>query len=199
MTFNDPEKAPKADSANAVMTPNFLTALTFAAYKHRNQRRKDPAQTPYINHPIAVAEILLNEAGVTDESVLISALLHDTVEDTDTSFEEIEDRFGQSVRNIVAEVTDDKSLSKAERKQAQIDHAAGLSDRAKLLKLADKTANLRNVADSPPEGWSGDRIDDYLEWGKAVVDRIRGHHAALESLFDRAYEQGKASLANLSK
>ena len=196
MISNDPDKAQKADSSNAVMTPNFLTALAFAAYKHRNQRRKDTAQTPYINHPIAVADILLNEAGITDESILIAALLHDTVEDTETSFEEIEDRFGQMVRDIVAEVTDDKSLPKAERKQAQIDHAAGLSDRAKLLKLADKTANARSMTDEPPDGWSRDRIDNYLEWGRAVVDQIRGHHVALESLFDRAYERGKASLTS---
>ena len=196
MAFQDSDKAQKADSPNVVMTPNFLSALSFAAYKHRNQRRKDAAQTPYINHPITVANILLNEAGVTDESVLLAALLHDTVEDTDTSFEEITERFGQTVRDIVAEVTDDKSLSKAERKQAQIDHANGLSDRAKLLKLADKTANARSMTDEPPDGWSCERIDDYLEWGKAVVDRIRGHHSKLESLFDRAYERGKVGLAS---
>ena len=166
---------------------NFLKALDFAARKHRNQRRKDPEQTPYINHPIAVARILLLEASVSDEVVLIAALLHDTVEDTATSLEELEQQFGKTVREIVAEVTDDKSLPKAERKQQQIDHAAGLSDRARLVKLADKTANLRDIATSPPDGWSGSRIDDYVEWGKAVIDQIRGTHAKLELLFDRAY------------
>ena len=170
---------------------NLLEALDFAARKHRNQRRKDAEQTPYINHPIAVAHILLNEAGISDDVVLIAALLHDTVEDTETTFEEIEQLFGKSVREIVAEVTDDKSLPKSVRKQQQIDHAAGLSDRARLVKLADKTANLRDIAISPPDEWSTARIDDYVEWGKAVVDQIRGTHPKLESLFDQAYVRGK--------
>ena len=175
------------------MMPKFLSALSFAAYKHRNQRRKDVAETPYINHPITVANILLNEAGVTDETVLIAAILHDTVEDTETSFEEIEQQFGAQVRAVVAEVTDDKSLPTAERKQKQIEHASGLSDRAKLLKLADKTANLRDMVSATPDGWSIERIDDYLEWGKTVIDQLRGHHAKLESLFDCAYTEGKVS------
>ncbi len=172
------------------MNPSFVQALNFAAQKHRDQRRKGSDQTPYINHPIAVAHILLIEAGVTDEAVLTAALLHDTVEDTDTTFEEIEQHFGQRVREIVAEVTDDKSLPKAVRKQQQIDHAPHLSDRARLIKLADKTANLRDIVDAPPDDWSINRIDDYLEWGKAVIGQIRGTHAKLESLFDQAYEQG---------
>lgn len=181
-----------AGSSAAVIMPQFLAALSFAAYKHRNQRRKDTAKTPYINHPIAVANILLNEAGITDEVVLISALLHDTVEDTETSFEEIEQQFGTQIKNVVAEVTDDKSLPRAKRKQAQIDHASKLSDRAQLVKLADKTANLRDMASAPPDGWSASRVDDYLEWGKQVIDQIRGRHAQLEALFDMAYKAGKA-------
>lgn len=178
-----------------VMTVNFLQALNFAAHKHANQRRKDPSKTPYINHPIAVANILLSEAGIADESVLIAALLHDTVEDTETTFDEISQHFGRVICNLVSEVTDDKSLAKAERKQQQIDHASKLSDRAKLLKLADKTANLRDVSTAPPEGWSTTRLDEYLDWGKAVVDQIRGTHGQLEALFDQAYAKGKAKVA----
>ncbi|EDX85533.1 HD domain protein [Synechococcus sp. PCC 7335] len=170
---------------------DFLKALDFAARKHRNQRRKDLAQTPYINHPIAVACILLLEAGISDEVVLIAALLHDTVEDTATTLEELEQQFGKAVKEVVAELSDDKSLPKTVRKQQQIDHAAGLSDRARLVKLADKTANLRDIATSPPDDWSGTRIDDYLEWGKAVIDQIRGTHSELELLFDQAYARGK--------
>ena len=151
-----------------VSTSEFLRALSFAAYKHRAQCRKDN-KTPYINHPIAVANILFNEADITDEAVLIAALLHDTVEDTDTTPEEIEQRFGRTVRGIVDEVTDDKSLPKAVRKQRQIKHAGGLSDPAKLIKLADKTANLRDLTTAPPAGWSAERLDSYLEWG------LRGH------------------------
>lgn len=185
---------PQDAEPTVVMTPKFLSALSFAAYKHRNQRRKDAAETPYINHPIAVANILLNEAGITGETVLISALLHDTVEDTDTSFEEIEQQFGRMVREIVAEVTDDKSLPQAERKQKQIEHASGLSDRAGLLKLADKTANLRDMINATPDGWPASRIDDYIEWGSAVVAQLRGRHTQLEALFDKAYTQAKAAL-----
>ncbi|MEN8445751.1 MAG: HD domain-containing protein [Cyanobacteria bacterium J06555_13] len=180
-----------------VMSPQFLTALSFAAHKHRNQSRKDAAKTPYINHPITVADILLNEAGVTDESVLIAALLHDTVEDTDTTFAEIEQHFGRLVRDIVDEVTDDKSLPKAVRKQHQIDHAPHLSDRAKLVKLADKISNIRDTVIAPPDGWPVARIDEYLEWGKAVIAPIRGTHAQLETLFDHAYDQGKTTVKTL--
>ncbi len=175
-----------------VSTSEFLRALSFAAYKHRDQRRKDN-KTPYINHPIAVANILLNEAGVTDEAVLIAALLHDTVEDTDTNPEEIEQHFGCIVRGIVDEVTDNKSLPSAVRKQQQIEHASELSGPAKLIKLADKTANLRDLATAPPAGWSAERIADYLEWGYAVISEIRGTHPQLEALFDQAYAQGKSN------
>lgn len=185
-------------AANAKIMSAFLAALSFAAYQHRYQQRKDGV-TPYINHPIAVANILLNEAGVSDETVLIAALLHDTVEDTDTCFADIEQRFGRTVRNIVAEVTDDKSLPKAARKQAQIDHAPSLSDRARLVKIADKTANLRDVANAPPKDWPRSRLDEYLDWGKAVIDPIRGSHAQLEDLFDQAYRQGKEKIGALNE
>lgn len=171
-----------------------MRALSFAAHKHRHQKRKDSAQTPYINHPIALVNILLIEADITDEIVLMAALLHDTVEDTETTFEEIEQHFGQVVRDIVAEVTDDKSLPKAERKQLQIEHAPHLSDRAKLVKLADKISNVRDTATSPPAGWPITRIDEYLEWGKAVIAPIRGTNEQLEHLFDQAYAAGKATV-----
>ena len=190
--MDSPSAQPSSTAASPKsMSSHFLRALNFAATKHRDQRRKDSRQTPYINHPITVANILLNEAGVTDEVVLISALLHDTVEDTDTTLDELAQQFGVAVRDVVAEVTDDKSLPKAERKQAQIEHAAGLSDRAKLVKLADKISNVRDTVIAPPEGWPLARIDEYLEWGKAVVAPIRGTNAQLESLFDQAYAQGK--------
>jgi GTP diphosphokinase / guanosine-3',5'-bis(diphosphate) 3'-diphosphatase len=180
--------------AHKVMSPQFLQALAFAAHKHRHQRRKDSEQTPYINHPITVANLLLNEAGITDEAVLIAALLHDTVEDTETTFEELEQHFGSLVRDLVAEVTDDRSLPKAVRKQRQIEHAAQLSDRAQLVKFADKIANLRDISNSPPAGWPSERLDAYLEWGKAVVMPLRAAHPRLAELFDQAYAQGKNAI-----
>jgi guanosine-3',5'-bis(diphosphate) 3'-pyrophosphohydrolase len=165
-----------------------LSAIAFAADKHRNQRRKDAAASPYINHPIALANVLANEAGIDDERVLIAAILHDTVEDTETTVLELVRHFGQEIADIVLEVTDDKSLLKAERKQQQIDHAPTISRRAKLVKLADKICNLRDIASSPPAGWSLRRKQEYFDWAKAVIDGLRGVHPSLEFLFDTAYK-----------
>ena len=168
-----------------------LRALAFAAHKHRDQRRKDPAASPYINHPIALADVLVNEGGVTDVEVLCAALLHDTVEDTDTTPQEIEHAFGARVARIVAEVTDDQALSKAERKRLQVERAAGLSSEAKLVKLADKICNLRDVAERAPASWDLARRREYFDWAKRVVDGLRGGHADLEAAFDAAYAMRK--------
>jgi guanosine-3',5'-bis(diphosphate) 3'-pyrophosphohydrolase len=164
-----------------------LKAASFAAHKHRNQRRKDADASPYINHPLSLACILSGEGGVTDAATLCGALLHDTIEDTDTTAEEIEAAFGAQIRGIVEEVTDDKDLPKAERKRLQIVHAAHISDQAKLVKLADKISNVRDVASSPPAGWSLERRQEYFDWAKQVIDRLRGIHPVLEASFDAAY------------
>ena len=164
-----------------------LKALSFAAHKHKDQRRKDVDASPYINHPISLASILCNEAHITDVEVICGALLHDTVEDTDTTFDELNSEFGTVIREIVADVTDDKTLSKAERKQQQIDHAAHASDKAKLVKLADKITNLRDVATNPPPAWSLERRQEYFDWAKKVIDQVRDTHPGLEALFDEAY------------
>lgn len=166
-----------------------LSAISFAAHKHRDQRRKDFAASPYINHPIGLANVLANEAGIEDERVLIGAILHDTIEDTETTEQELIREFGKDIADIVMEVTDDKTLSKAERKQLQIEHAGTISRRAKLVKLADKICNLRDIVNNPPDGWSLERKRAYFDWAKAVVDGLRGVHPALEHLFDDAYKQ----------
>jgi guanosine-3',5'-bis(diphosphate) 3'-pyrophosphohydrolase len=165
-----------------------LKALAFAAYKHRDQRRKDAEASPYINHPIALADVLVNEGGVTDVEVLCAALLHDTVEDTATTHEELVNAFGSRVARIVAEVTDDQALPKAERKRLQVEHAPHLSQEAKLVKLADKICNLRDVASHPPAHWDLARRREYFDWARLVVDGMRGAHARLEAAFDAAYE-----------
>lgn len=164
-----------------------LRALAFAAHKHRDQRRKDVEASPYINHPIALASVLCSEGGVRDVDVLCAALLHDTLEDTDTRPAELGRRFGRAIRDVVLEVTDDKSLPKATRKRLQIEHAARLSREAKLVKLADKICNLRDIAASPPATWNKRRKQRYFDWAKEVVDRVRGTHAKLEAAFDAAY------------
>jgi len=168
-----------------------LKALAFAAHKHRDQRRKDPAASPYINHPIALADVLVNEGGVTDVEVLCAALLHDTVEDTDTTEQELAAAFGPRVARIVAEVTDDQALSKAERKRLQVEHAGSLSLEAKLVKLADKICNLRDVAERAPASWDLARRREYFDWAKRVVDGLRGSHARLEAAFDAVYAMRK--------
>ena len=165
-----------------------LAAVAFAAHKHRDQRRKDESASPYINHPIALANVLANEAGVDDERVLIAAILHDTIEDTDTTEQELVREFGQEIAGIVLEVSDDKTLSKSERKRLQVEHASTISRRAKLVKLADKICNLRDVAGSPPSGWSLARKQEYFDWAKEVVDGLRGVHPALEHIFDETYK-----------
>jgi guanosine-3',5'-bis(diphosphate) 3'-pyrophosphohydrolase len=170
-------------------TALLLSALAFAAHKHRDQRRKDADASPYINHPIALADVLVNEGGVDEPDVLCGALLHDTVEDTDTTGEELVAKFGERIAGIVLEVTDDKSLVKAERKALQVEHAAHISREAKLVKLADKICNLRDVAGNPPAGWSLERRREYFEWARQVVDRLRGVHPGLEKVFDAAYSQ----------
>ena len=166
-----------------------LKALNFAAQKHKDQRRKDAAASPYINHPIGLANILCNEGYVTEIEVICAALLHDTIEDTQTTAEELDGEFGPSIREIVMEVTDDKSIPKSQRKRLQIEHAAHISDKAKLVKLADKISNLRDVAHSPPADWSLDRRQQYFDWAKAVVDQLRGVHPTLEAVFDAAYAE----------
>ncbi len=166
-----------------------LKALAFAAHKHRDQRRKDAQASPYINHPIALADLLVNEGGVTDVEVLCAALLHDTVEDTATTHEELAEAFGARIARIVAEVTDDKLLPKAERKRLQVEHAAMLSPEAKLVKLADKVCNLRDVAIRPPAHWDLARRREYFDWAKRVVDGVRGAHPRLEAAFDAAYSK----------
>jgi len=168
-----------------------LKALAFAAHKHRDQRRKDHEASPYINHPIALADVLVNEGGVSDVEVLCAALLHDTVEDTATTPEELVDTFGARVARIVAEVTDDKALNKADRKRLQVENAAHLSPEAKLVKLADKICNLRDVAERPPAGWDLARRREYFDWAKRVVDGLRGSHPRLEAAFDVAYGMRK--------
>jgi guanosine-3',5'-bis(diphosphate) 3'-pyrophosphohydrolase len=168
-------------------TTLILRAAAFAARKHRDQRRKDVEASPYINHPLELARVLAEMGGVTDAATLCAALLHDTIEDTATTPDELEREFGPEIAAIVAEVTDDKRLPKAERKRLQVEHAATLSDAAKRVKLADKICNLTDVASSPPADWSLERRREYFDWARQVINGLRGVDAALEAAFDKAY------------
>jgi GTP diphosphokinase / guanosine-3',5'-bis(diphosphate) 3'-diphosphatase len=174
----------------------FLTALNFSAGKHRHQRRKDTAASPYINHPIEVAHILWTIGGVYDEMTIIAAILHDTIEDTDTTPEEIRQSFGDDVLGLVLEVSDDKSLPKPERKQKQIAHAPHLSWRAKQIKLADKICNVRDIAFAPPSHWPRQRRIDYLQWAGDVIDGLRGANEKLEKHFDETLASARQKLTS---
>ena len=167
-----------------------VKAVAFAAEKHRHQRRKDADASPYINHPIALASVLAIEGGISDPTVLCAAVLHDTIEDTQTTAVELESMFGPVVAAIVLEVTDDKALEKHVRKQRQIEHAAHLSMHAKLVKLADKICNLRDILASPPANWSAERKRTYFDWAAQVVGGVRGVHPGLEAVFDGIYARG---------
>ena len=180
------------EELNAVVT--ILKALHFAAGKHRDQRRKGAEASPYINHPIEVAELLSRVGGVHDRITLQGALLHDTIEDTQTTPEELEAAFGLEVRRVVEEVTDDKRLPKAERKRLQIEHAPHLSERARQIKLADKISNVRAITQSPPTDWTLARRQEYLDWTEKVVAGLRGCSPSLESLYDQLLNEGRRTL-----
>lgn len=171
-----------------------LRALKFAAEKHTRQRRKNPDATPYINHPIEVAELMATVGGIEDEEVLAAAILHDTVEDTNTTFVEIEGLFGPRIARIVRECTDDRSLEKAERKRLQIVHAPGKSPEAKCVKVADKACNLASILADPPTGWSLARSREYFEWAGQVVHGLAGANGNLDARVKDVLARGKREL-----
>ncbi|OLP17373.1 phosphohydrolase [Leptolyngbya sp. 'hensonii'] len=173
-----------------------LQAMDFAARKHRDQRRKDENASPYINHPIAVALVLAEVGGVNDPEVLAAAILHDTIEDTGTTPEELEKIFGARVRSLVEEVTDDKQLPKLERKQRQIEHARELSPGATMIKLGDKINNVRDITHSPPVDWSLERRQEYLNWAEAVINNCPSVNADLRACFFRILAQGRQRLTH---
>src|SRR3954447_17384566 len=171
-----------------------MKAADTAARWHVHQRRKGSAQEPYINHLLEVANLVAHATEGADPQLVIAALLHDAVEDQGVTPETIATDFGQHVANIVMEVTDDKSLPKAERKLKQVEFASNKSREAKLIKLADKTSNLRAVANSPAPDWSVGRRREYVEWAMNVVKGLRGTSPWLENQFHNAVKQALRSL-----
>lgn len=178
------------------MLPRVIDAIALAADAHRNQRRKDVDATPYINHPLALLRILTNEADIEDPDVLCAAALHDYLEDCcgktdqltlDQGRTVLHERFGPDVLAYVDAVTDDKTLAKEDRKRQQVAHAAHAPHGAKLVKLADKVANLRDIRTTPPAEWTLQRRQAYFDWAKEVIDQVRGAHSQLEALFDAEY------------
>lgn len=170
----------------AQMEP-LLRAIWFASHKHRYQRRKDPKETAYINHPLEVSKILWDEGDVRETHILQAAVLHDTVEDTDTTFEEIEDCFGEQVARIVRDVTHDERMSKDQRREARVLTASGLAYDSRLVLLADKISNLRDIHRTAPKNWNYERCLSYFHWVRRIVEEIRGTHSGLEASVDIVY------------
>lgn len=168
----------------------FIKALKYSSRKHSDQRRKDANASPYINHPIEVVEVLWS-GGVQDMTLLVGALLHDTLEDTETTPQELDREFGSDVLALVQEVSDDKSLPKQVRKNLQIEHAPHKSIRAKQLKIADLICNIRSLVESPPKDWPPSRKIGYLDWAGMVFEGLRGVNPALEQDFAAAIEEAR--------
>ena len=171
-----------------------LKAAHFAAQKHRDQRRKDKDISPYINHPISVAKIISKIGNVEDSEVLSAALLHDTLEDTKTTSEELIDNFGERVCSLVQEVTDDKTLPKLERKQRQIDHAKEISRDAAIIKLGDKIANVTDITNTPPTGWDSNRRLEYFDWAEKVINNCPQVNTSLEKYFKYSIQKGREKM-----
>jgi len=171
-----------------------LRAIHFSADRHRPQRRKDADKSPYINHPIEVAELLWRVGNVRDGAVILAAILHDTIEDTEATADEVRSLFGEEVLGIVLECTDDKSLSYMDRKRLQIETAFHKSDKAKLVKLADKICNIHDLNQSPPRWWPKIQKQEYLLWSEKVVAGLRSSNKELEALYDQELAAGKKIL-----
>ncbi len=176
-------------------TLRLLKALSFAADKHRFQRRKDTEETPYINHPINVALTLIEKGEEQDNDLLVAAVLHDTIEDTQTTPEEIEQIFGETVLGLVLEVTDDKNLSKEERKRLQVIHAPHKSSLARKLKLGDKICNVYDILNHPPSNWTTERKLNYLTWAEEILIGLKGTNALLEEHLSMLIKQGRKKFA----
>ena len=171
-----------------------LRAVSFAAEKHKDQRRKDAKDSPYINHVIAVASALAEEGKVTDEELIMAAILHDTVEDTETTCEEIAGQFGNKVASIVCEITDEMKLPKEVRKRLQEVNSPRWTPEAKQLRIADKICNVRDIAHNPPANWPLERKREYLLWTIRVVAGCRGVNTLLEKSFDDAITSAATQL-----
>jgi (p)ppGpp synthase/HD superfamily hydrolase len=166
-----------------------LEAARFAAERHAAQRRKGSSEEPYVNHLLEVAGLVADAVEEPAPEMLVAALLHDVVEDTTTTAAEVRTRFGDEVAGLVAELTDDKSLPKQERKRLQVERAGNKSAGAQAIKLADLVSNLRSLLVNPPTGWSSGRKEEYVAWARMVKERLAAPPAGLVTEFGRVEEQ----------
>jgi guanosine-3',5'-bis(diphosphate) 3'-pyrophosphohydrolase len=169
-----------------------LAAAWFAAGKHAAQKRKGVAGEPYVNHLIEVAQLVSSALTEPDINLVMAALLHDSIEDAGVTKEELARRFGSDVADLVAELTDDKSLPQQERKRLQVEHAPKMTVRAQTIKLADKISNLRGILSSPPADWSLERKREYFDWARQVVEGFAAPNPVLKAEFDRTFARFEA-------
>ncbi len=170
-------------------------AADFAACAHVDQHRKGPALEPYVNHLAEIAVMLSVATDGLDQVLVAAGWLHDTVEDTDVTLADLEHHFGPEVAGVVAEVTDDKSLSRDERKRRSAMTIASKSRRAQFLKVADQASNIRALVTTPPVGWTMKRLVSYVDWGVAIVDRVSQRNPQLEGYFWSAVADARAFFA----
>ena len=181
-------------SAQTPDLTKIFQACIFAANKHQDQIRKDQEGSPYITHPLFVAQVIWEIGGVADTNILVAAILHDTIEDTKTTRTELRKTFGKSILDIVLEVTDDKSLPKPERKRLQAVHAPNLTYAARIIKWGDKFVNCSDVLNSPPKDWPIERQRNYIQWNSDVLYKIRGTNLALEATYDEILKKAEIQL-----
>jgi len=174
-------------------SPYLTSVLAYAEQKHAGQLRKGAREEAYIHHVVDVAEIVTDVTN-GDESIIAAALLHDVIEDSDATSEEIGKAFGQEVADLVVELTDAPGLAERDRRQAQIDHAPHLSDTAKLIKIADKISNLKEMTVDPPASWNAAQQRAYLDWGEAVFVGLKGLNENLDELFRATAQELKTAL-----
>lgn len=166
-----------------------LTAASFAARAHAQQKRKGAAAEPYINHLIEVAELVAASGHQADVNLIMACFLHDVVEDTPVTRQQLADLFGEDVASLVMEVTDDKTLPKETRKARQVETAHKKSPRAQTLKLADKISNLRSMLTSPPRDWDAKRKLEYFHWAQAVVSGFTSPNPYLLREFENTFQR----------
>jgi GTP diphosphokinase / guanosine-3',5'-bis(diphosphate) 3'-diphosphatase len=166
-----------------------LAAANFAAKAHAGQKRKGAAGEPYINHLLEVAELVARSGSESDVDLIMACFLHDVVEDTPITQQDLAQIFNDDVASLVMEATDDKTLSKDERKARQVHTAPYKSVRAQALKLADKISNLRALLTSPPLHWTPERKRQYFEWAKAVVSGFTSPNQYLLDEFNKTYQR----------
>ncbi len=182
---------PGGESIPSVPVQRIFAAAMFAAEKHAAQKRKGAAAEPYVNHLIEVAQLIAGSSELLDTNLVMAGLLHDTIEDTGTTVEELEREFGSDIAALVVEMTDDKSLPREVRKALQVKNAPHKSVRAQVIKLADKISNLRSILASPPATWSAQRKREYFVWARQVVDALSAPNPVLKAEFERTYAEFK--------